>query len=106
MQKKLFIICCLGALICAAGYLAHWDRVFAEDYAKVESPTLSHYLIIERVPMFFSMPGGGADARGFVSLYTKSGKRLYRTRIPMVQLVEAEWTADSVYFWNIHWELH
>lgn len=69
-----------------------------EEYRSVSSPNGEYRMIIyrypERVPL---MPGQGSDARGFVRLYDRAGRKLNERRVEMVSIADhVEWFPNDV----------
>jgi hypothetical protein len=67
------------------------------QYAVYESPKKDYTIVLYRIPMKFSMPGGASGAPGIVCLYNSKGERLKEKKIEMVQLMEQpEWSDKNV----------
>ena len=103
--KRTLITTIILTVTIIAGHFLYIDRFIADFHNKYDSPDGKYYIIVERVPMLFSSPGGGSDARAIVSLYRADNKLLKRTRVPMIQMIELKWDADAVEVWNQRWTL-
>lgn len=67
------------------------------QHAVYESPNKDYFIVIYRIPMEFSMPGGASDAPGIVCLYNAKGEMLKEKKIEMIQLMEKpEWSDKNV----------
>lgn len=73
-----------------------------KEYGEREwNPQHTHYIQRYRTISLrlVVMPGQGSDyMRGYFCLYNKDGKRLKRSSITNIVLVNPRWTADELYF--------
>jgi hypothetical protein len=77
------------------------------QHAVYESPKKDYTIVLYRIPMKFSMPGGASDAPGIVCLYNEQGEILKEKKIDMIQnMVKPEW-GDKMVSINsfVDWEL-
>lgn len=90
---KSFVVLVVSiALLCLS-----FGRATAEYQKTIPSPDGKYQLIVYRIPMLYSAPGGGGDAPCYVQLQNKSGRILNEGYVEMVNLLDRiDWEKDSV----------
>lgn len=88
----------LSFLTISTGLLMYLSQTSLQgDFTNpIISPDGKYFILTQRHPMLFAMPGGGSDAPATVHLYDATGNQLNSKNIEMVQLIDISWLGDGV----------
>ncbi len=88
----------LSFLTISTGLLMYLSQTSLQGDFKnpIISPDGKYFILTQRHPMLFAMPGGGSDAPATVYLYDATGNQLNSKNIEMLQLIDISWLDDGV----------